>query len=56
MSDDFKLRQYEYWTKEASKYLRLFVDKSLDKNISESDLDLYKYAMWYCQEQKRKYY
>lgn len=55
MADDFTIKQHAYWTEEVKKYQNLFIKKVFDKETLEEDKDLYRYAMWYCQEQRAKY-
>jgi len=56
MSDEHRIKQYEFWSKESKKYLNLYVQKSVLEKLPQSELDVYRYAMWYCQEQTRKCY
>lgn len=56
MSEDFKAKQKDYWEDQAKKYQQLYFDKVLKEDLSGDGLDLYRYAMWFCQDQKMKYY
>lgn len=54
-TEEFKKTQRDFWSSESSKYLALFVTKRIP-GCPQEELDLYTYAMRYCQEQLIKYY